>query len=59
MKTQFFPLQLVKNYIGVCKIGVEELLIQPRKNARIHYTTFLDEKKKIEMEKQKELEKRQ
>ena len=57
------PLQHVKYYIvlnnGVDKIDIEESLIESCRNARTHYATFLDEKKKIEMELKKELQRRQ
>ena len=44
---------------GVDKIDIEELLNESCRNARTRYATFLDEKKKIEMETKKELERRQ
>ena len=56
-------LQLVKDYIvlnnGVDKIDIEESHIASCRNARTRYATILNEKKKIEMETKKELERRQ
>ena len=56
-------LRLVKDYIvlnnGVEKIDIEESLNEFCRNVRTRYATFLDEKKKIEMETKKELERRQ
>ena len=56
-------LQLVKDYIvlnnEVDKIDIEESVTESCRNARTRYATFLDEKKKIEMETKKELERRQ
>ena len=56
-------LRLVKDYIvlnnGVEKIDIEESLIEFCRNVRTRNATFLDEKKKIEMETKKELERRQ
>ena len=53
-------LGLVKDYIvlnnGVDKIDIEESLIESCRNARTRYATFLDQKKKIDMETKKELE---
>ena len=44
---------------GVDKTDIEESPIESCGNARTRYATFLDEKKKIEMETKKELERRQ
>ena len=56
-------LQLVKDYIvlnnGVDKIDIEESHIASCRNARTRYATILNEKKKVEMETKKELERRQ
>ena len=49
----------MSSIIGVDKIDIEESLNESCRNARTRYATFLDEKKKIEMEPKKELERRQ
>ena len=62
-KTRSLPCDLWRtilcSIIGVDKIDIEESLNESWRNARTCYATFLDEKKKIDMETKKELERRQ
>ena len=62
-KTRLLPCDfwrtILSSIIGVDKIDIEESLNESCRNARTRYATFLDKKKKIEMETKKELERRQ